>query len=108
VIAPSFADIFFNNSGKNGILLIRLPTDVCRDLAHEAGGPNHRFTVDLAAQTLTTPSGQVHRFDIDPGRKAMLMSGLDEIGQSLTAQDRITQYETGRRLMFPWLDPASA
>ncbi len=106
VVAPSYADIFFNNSGKNGILLIQLPVEACRELADEAGGANHRFTVDLASQTLTSPSGKTHRFEIDAGRKAMLMSGLDEIGQSLTASEAITKYESERRPMFPWLDRA--
>jgi 3-isopropylmalate/(R)-2-methylmalate dehydratase small subunit len=108
VIAPSYADIFFNNSGKNGILLVQLPVDACRALADEAGGANHRFTIDLAAQTVTSPSGKTHRFEIDSGRKAMLMAGLDEIGQSMTAGDAITSYETNRRLMFPWLEPTPA
>lgn len=106
IIAPSFADIFHNNCYKNGILPVRLPTDVCEKLAAEAGGPNHVFSVDLEAQTVTTPSGEVHRFDIDPGRKSNLIAGLDEIGASLTAAASIDAYEDQRRLSKPWLEPA--
>ena len=106
MIAPSFADIFHNNCYKNGILPVRLPVDVCEKLAKEAGGANHVFTVDLAAQTVTTPDGEVHRFEIDPGRKSNLMAGLDEIGASLTAAPQIDTFEAQRRLATPWLEPA--
>ncbi len=103
VIAPSFADIFHNNCFKNGILPVVLPVEACEALAGEAGGANHLFTIDLAAQTVTTPSGAVHRFDIDPGRKANLIAGLDEIGETLVAGDAISAYEERRRLTHPWL-----
>lgn len=106
IIAPSFADIFHNNCYKNGILPVRLPADVCDQLAAEAGGPNHVFSVDLEAQTVTTPSGEVHHFDVDPGRKANLVAGLDEIGASLTAAPEIDRFEEQRRLTTPWLEPA--
>lgn len=106
VIAPSFADIFHNNCYKNGILPVRLPVDVCEKLAKEAGGANHVFTVDLATQTVTTPDGEVHRFEIDPGRKSNLMAGLDEIGASLTSAPQIETFEAQRRLATPWLEPA--
>ena len=106
IIAPSFADIFHNNCYKNGILPVRLPADVCDKLAAEAGGPNHIFSVDLQAQTVTTPSGEVHAFEIDPGRKSNLMAGLDEIGSSLTAASDIDRFEEPRRLATPWLEPA--
>ena len=106
IIAPSFADIFHNNCYKNGILPVRLPADVCDKLAAEAGGPNHIFSVDLQAQTVTTPSGEVHAFEIDPGRKSNLMAGLDEIGSSLTAASDIDRFEEQRRLATPWLEPA--
>jgi 3-isopropylmalate/(R)-2-methylmalate dehydratase small subunit len=106
VIAPSFADIFHNNCYKNGILPVRLPVDVCAQLAAQAGGANHVFTVDLATQTVTTPDGVTHAFDVDPGRKSNLMAGLDEIGASLTVAGEISEFEHKRRLMTPWLEPA--
>lgn len=106
VIAPSFADIFHNNCYKNGILPVRLPVDVCEQLASQAGGANHVFTVDLESQTVTTPSGEVHHFDVDPGRKSNLIAGLDEIGASLTASAEIDRFEEQRRLSTPWLEPA--
>ena len=80
--------------------------DVCEKLAKAAGGSNHIFTVDLATQTVTTPDGETHKFDIDPGRKSNLMAGLDEIGASLNAAPEIDAFETGRRLAMPWLEPA--
>ena len=107
VIAPSFADIFHNNCYKNGILPIRLPVEVCQKLAEQAGGANHMFTVDLETQTVTTPDGETHHFDVDAGPKSNLLAGLDEIGASLTASEEITTYEARRRLMTPWLDQTS-
>ncbi|WP_415108546.1 3-isopropylmalate dehydratase small subunit [Hyphomonas sp.] len=107
VIAPSFADIFHNNCYKNGILPVRLPVDVCERLAAQAGGANHVFTVDLETQVVTTPDGAQHTFDVDPGRKSNLLEGLDEIGASLTSADEISEFETKRRLMTPWLEPAN-
>ncbi len=103
VIAPSFADIFHNNCYKNGILPIVLPFDICEALAAQAGGANHQFTVNLAAQTITTPDGQTISFEVDEGRKASLLEGLDEIGQTLTAEARIGEFESGRSLSMPWL-----
>ena len=107
VIAPSFADIFHNNCFKNGILPIALPIEVIEDLASQAGGANHKFSVDLEAQTVTTPDGHTHAFDIDPGRKVNLLKGLDEIGQSLTASAAIDAHEEKRRLTTPWLETSS-
>ena len=107
VIAPSFADIFHNNCYKNGILPIRLPVEVCQKLAEQAGGANHMFTVNLETQTVTTPDGETHHFDVDAGRKSNLLAGLDEIGASLTASEEIATYEARRRLMTPWLDQTS-
>ena len=89
VIAPSFADIFHNNCYKNGILPIALPIEVVEQLAAQAGGGNHVFSIDLAAQTVTAPDGYVHAFEVDKGRKANLLAGLDEIGQSLTRENTI-------------------
>jgi 3-isopropylmalate/(R)-2-methylmalate dehydratase small subunit len=106
IIAPSFADIFHNNCYKNGILPVRLPADVCEKLAADAGGPNHIFSIDLEAQTVTTPSGEVLPFDVDPGRKLNLIAGLDEIGASLTASPQIDAFEEHRRRLTPWLERA--
>ena len=103
VIAPSFADIFFNNCFKNGILPIALPAHICEALAGQTGGANHQFTVDLAAQTITTPDGEVLNFDVDEGRKATLLEGLDDIAVSLTAESSISKFEEQRRLSMPWL-----
>ncbi|MEH6693492.1 MAG: 3-isopropylmalate dehydratase small subunit [Hyphomonas sp.] len=106
VIAPSFADIFHNNCYKNGILPVRLPVDVCAQLAAQAGGANHVFTIDLETQTVTTPDGVVHSFEVDAGRKSNLMAGLDEIGASLTSASEIDAFEAKRRHMTPWLERA--
>ena len=88
VIAPGFADIFHNNCYKNGILPVILE-------------------VDLETQTVTTPEGETHHFDVDPGRKANLMAGLDEIGTSLKSEGAISDYESQRRLMTPWLEKSA-
>jgi 3-isopropylmalate dehydratase small subunit len=103
VIAPSFADIFHNNCFKNGILPIALPLDVIEGLAAQAGGGNHVFSIDLDAQTVTAPDGRIHAFEVDAGRKANLLAGLDEIGQSLTRGAAIDAYEEKRAMMTPWL-----
>jgi 3-isopropylmalate dehydratase small subunit len=103
VIAPSFADIFYNNCFKNGLLPVALPREVVDQLIDQAGGPNHVFAVDLAAQTVTAPDGKVHRFDIDQGRKASLIAGLDDIGETLRHEDAIAAFEDKRKLAQPWL-----
>ena len=103
VIAPSFADIFFNNCFNNAILPIVLPQEACDALAGEAGGGNHLFTVDLYAQTVTAPSGKEYAFEIDPGRKLKLLEGLDDIGMTLTRADDISAYEQRRRYQTAWL-----
>jgi 3-isopropylmalate/(R)-2-methylmalate dehydratase small subunit len=103
VVASSFADIFFNNCFKNGILPAILPQAEVEALADEAKGGNHRFSVDLESQTITAPSGKRYRFEIDPGRKLSLQQGLDEIGESLLHQEAIAAFEARRRLERPWL-----
>ncbi|MEO1407187.1 MAG: 3-isopropylmalate dehydratase small subunit [Pseudomonadota bacterium] len=103
VIAPGFADIFHNNCYKNGILPISLPIDVVRALADQAGGGNHVFTVDLESQTVTAPDGTAYQFEVDPGRKANLLAGLDEVGQSLTKSDAIDRFEEERTVAMPWM-----
>jgi 3-isopropylmalate/(R)-2-methylmalate dehydratase small subunit len=104
VIAPSFADIFFNNCFKNGMLPAVLKTDEVAQLMKEIGAtPGYELTVDLAAQTVTSPSGTSFRFDIDPFRKDCLLHGLDEIGLTLKNEADITAYEQRRKQEAPWL-----
>ena len=103
VISASFADIFFNNCFKNGVLPLVLAPEVVDQLMAQANGQNARFEIDLERQTLTAPDGVTHHFDIDLGRKKSLLEGLDEIGQSLVHDDQIRDYEHKRKLMTPWL-----
>ena len=104
VIAPSFADIFFNNCFENGLLPVSLPEETVRKLMSEARGGNHVFSIDLEAQTVTAPSGEKVRFEIDPGRKEKLLKGLDAIGETLQHADDISRFEHGRSLSTPWLE----
>jgi 3-isopropylmalate dehydratase/3-isopropylmalate/(R)-2-methylmalate dehydratase small subunit len=106
VIAPSFADIFYGNCFQNGLLPIALPEAAVRALMDEAKGGNHVFSVDLAAQTVTAPSGQAFHFDIDPTRKAKLLEGLDSIGETLAHAPDIDAYEYRHALAEPWLERA--
>ncbi len=104
VIGTSFADIFFNNSFQNGLLLIKLPPDVVDRLFKEVeSNPGYRLAVDLDQQSVTTPGGEVLKFDIDPSRKHCLLNGLDEIGLTLEHADQIRAYEEKRRAEKPWL-----
>ena len=104
VIAPSFADIFFNNSFQNGLLLIRLPADTVDRLFKEVQDvPGYRLVVDLEQQSVTTPAGQVLKFDIDPFRKHCLLNGLDEISLTLQHAEKIKVFEVRRRSEQPWL-----
>ena len=108
IIAPSFADIFFNNSFKNGILPIVLPEETVDKLFKETeANEGYELTVDLAAQTITTPSGEAIEFDVDPFRKHCLLEGLDDIGLTLQHVDEIKAYEEHRRKQAPWLFPAA-
>jgi len=106
VIAPSFADIFYNNCFENGLLPIALPEAEVRALMAEAKGGNHVFSVDLAAQAVTAPSGQTYRFEIDPARKEKLLQGLDSVGETLRRGPDIDSYESRQALTRPWLEPA--
>jgi len=106
VIAPSFADIFYNNCFQNGVLPIALPEAVVRALMGEAKGGNHVFAVDLAAQSVTSPSGKTFHFEIDPSRKEKLLGGLDAIGETLQQGQAIDVYEMRQALAQPWLEPA--
>jgi 3-isopropylmalate/(R)-2-methylmalate dehydratase small subunit len=104
VIAPSFADIFFNNSFKNGLLPVVLPAAVVEGLfAEVAATPGYRLTIDLDRQSVATPSGQVSRFEIDAFRKHCLLNGLDEIGLTLQRADEIKAFEAKHRAAQPWL-----
>jgi 3-isopropylmalate dehydratase/3-isopropylmalate/(R)-2-methylmalate dehydratase small subunit len=106
VIAPSFADIFYGNCFQNGLLPIALPEHEVRALLEEAKGGNHVFSVDLASQTVTAPSGRSFHFEIDPSRKEKLLKGLDSIGETLTRAPDIDIYEARQGLSQPWLQPA--
>ncbi len=104
VIAPSFADIFYNNCFQNGVLPIALPEEAVRALMDEAKGGNHVFAVDLESQSVTAPSGARFEFDIDPGRKEKLLKGLDAIGETLQGVDAIDGHESRQALLRPWLE----
>lgn len=104
VIAPSYADIFFNNSFKNGFLPVVLPSAAVAQLFDEAQAqPGYALTVDLPEQCVITPSGQRFAFEIDAFRKDCLIRGLDEIALTLQGADDIRAYETRRRGEAPWL-----
>ena len=104
VIAPSFADIFYNNCFKNGILPMVLPADeVARLMAEAEQGANAVFTVDLAAQRVTTPEGRQVAFEIDPFRKHCLLHGLDDIAQTLEKAGSIQAFEQRQMAEQPWL-----
>jgi 3-isopropylmalate/(R)-2-methylmalate dehydratase small subunit len=103
VIATSFADIFYNNCFKNGILPIVLPQDVVDVLMLDARrGENARQTVDLLAQTVTTSDGQVFAFDVDAHRKHCLLNGLDDIGLTLEKVSAIDMFEKKVSAQRPW------
>jgi 3-isopropylmalate/(R)-2-methylmalate dehydratase small subunit len=104
IIAPSYADIFFNNSFKNGILPIVLDEGVVDRLFREVEATEgYQLEVDLEAQTITTPSGESITFDVDPFRKHCLLNGLDDIGLTLQHVDEIRAYEERRKKQAPWL-----
>jgi len=104
VIAPSFADIFYNNSLKNGLVLIKLDAAIVDRLFKEAmSTEGYRLAVDLEQQTVTTPGGESIRFDVDPFRKQCIMNGLDDIGLTLRHADKIKIFEVAHRERQPWL-----
>ena len=104
VIAPSFADIFFNNCFKNGILPVVLASEVVQRLFEEVEAtPGYKLIVDLEQQTITTPSGDKIAFDVDAFRRHCLLEGLDDIGLTLQHVDDIKAYETRRAQQAPWL-----
>ena len=104
IIAPSFADIFYNNSFKNGILLIKLDAALVDQMFKEVeANPGYQLDVNLETQTITRPDGSVIEFEIDEFRKHRLLNGLDDIGLTLQHADEIRAYEERRRQEAPWL-----
>jgi 3-isopropylmalate/(R)-2-methylmalate dehydratase small subunit len=102
IIAPSFADIFFNNCFKNGILPIALSADVVDSLFKEIAA-GYQLAIDLDKQTIVTPKGEVIQFDVDAARKYRLYNGLDDIALTLLQADKIKAYEAERVKRAPWL-----
>jgi 3-isopropylmalate/(R)-2-methylmalate dehydratase small subunit len=104
VVAPSFADIFYNNCFKNGLLPVTLTEAEVDKLFYEAASfPGFKLRVDLEEQTVSTPNGgQVMRFELDAFRKYCLVNGLDEIGLTLRHADKIKVFEARRKTQFPW------
>ena len=103
VISTSFADIFYNNCFKNGILpIVVSPEDHAKLLDDAERGANARLTVDLEAQEIRGPDGGVVKFDIDPFRKRCLLEGLDDIGLTMQKADRIAGFETKLAAERPW------
>ena len=104
VIAPSFADIFFNNCFKNGLLPIVLKAEEVDGLFRETlANPGYRLSIDLASQTVTRPDGGTFAFAVDAFRKHCLLHGLDDIGLTLEHADAIRAFETRHRARQPWL-----
>lgn len=104
IVAPSYADIFYNNSFKNGLLPVVLPRDAVERLFLEVvATPGYVLRVDLPNQTVSTPDGTVFRFDIDAFRKHCISQGLDDIGLTLQHVEAIRAYETRRKQETPWL-----
>ena len=104
IISTSYADIFYNNCFKNGILAIRVSQEQLEQLMAEISANECvRFTVDLENQQVITPAGNGFTFEIDPFRKGNLLSGLDDIGLTLKHVDKISAYEETHKQNFPWL-----
>jgi 3-isopropylmalate/(R)-2-methylmalate dehydratase small subunit len=107
IVAPSFADIFYNNCLKNGLLPIVLPELVVDRLFHDVGGfVGYRLTIDLPRQVVIEAGGAEHAFDLAPFRKHCLINGLDDIGLTLQHKDKIAAFEQRRLAQFPWLQKA--
>ena len=104
VISTSFADIFFNNCFKNGILPVALPQDAVDALMADAGnGANARVTVDLESQTVTSPDGTTYHFEVDAFRKHCLLNGLDDIGLTMEKAAAIDTFEDQMAQARPWI-----
>jgi 3-isopropylmalate/(R)-2-methylmalate dehydratase small subunit len=107
VIAPSFADIFFSNAGKNGMILVRLSEEDVNLLTHRSiKNPAHKVTINLEAQTVTDDEGFHAHFDIDPFRKYCLLNGLDDIGLTLRHEVELDSFESKHDAEL-WLKPRS-
>jgi len=105
VIAPTFADIFFSNAGKNGIILCKLSEEeVSTLIARVTKNPQHKITIDLEAQTVTDEVGFSAKFDIDPFRKYCLLNGLDDIGLTLRHSAELDKFESAHNKEF-WSSP---
>jgi len=103
IIAPSFADIFFNNCFQTGMLPIVLPEDLVAELIEKAAkGDNHTFTIDLLGQRIVCPGSQKISFEVDPFRKECLLNGLDNIGLTLKRSEKILEFEINQRAAQPW------
>jgi 3-isopropylmalate/(R)-2-methylmalate dehydratase small subunit len=104
IIAPSFADIFYNNCFKNGMLPIQLPQEIIDRLMLEAEkGGNARFAIDLESQTISTPDGQTISFELDSFRKHCLLNGLSDVGLTLQIEPAISKFEVQHQSRQPWL-----
>jgi len=104
IIASSFADIFFNNCFKNGMLPIVLSADIIDVLFNQvAVNPGYKLDVNLEAQTITTPTGESYAFEVDAFRKHCLLNGLDDIGLTMQHQDKIKAFELKHQQSQPWL-----
>ncbi len=104
VVAPSFGDIFYNNGLKNGMLPVRLPAETVRGLiALLAASPGSTMSVDLPAQTVTDPNGDVHSFEIGSFPKECLLAGRDEIALTLSLETEIARHEREGKARAPWL-----
>ena len=104
LIGPSFADIFFNNCFKNGVLPIVLPAaEVDTLFAQAAATPGYRLKIDLESQTIIRPDGVALKFSVDEFRKYCLFNGFDDVGLTLRHADKIREFEAKRRAQFPWL-----
>ena len=107
VISTSFADIFFNNSFKNGLLLIKVSPEQCDALLDDANrGENARIEIDLENQKIVRPDGEEIAFDVDPFRKHCLLEGLDDIGITLQSDDKISSFEDRQKQSMPWMQGA--
>ena len=107
VISTSFADIFFNNSFKNGLLLIKVTPEQRDALLEDAArGENARIEIDLENQKIVRPDGEEITFDVDPFRKHCLLEGLDDIGITLQSGDRISSFEEKQKQSMPWMKGA--
>ncbi len=109
IIAPSFADIFYNNCFKNGILPIKLPKEDWIKVMDDASrGANATLTIDLQNQTISGPDGGEVHFEIDPFKKKCLLEGLDDIGLTMKNDDKIEDYESTRKTQQPWMNITAA